>query len=114
MRQANSAYSLELARLAYGMALLAAPRQLAGAVTGAPVSANTITVMRVLGARHVIQAAVTVRSGRRLRAIASGVDLLHLASLGPIGVACDRRQRRLVTADAAVEASFAAAEAALS
>lgn len=102
---------LEVLRAAYGVALLAAPEQLGRAVTGERPSATATWVIRALGARHVLQAAVTARARPGItRRLAAAVDVLHLASLGPIALLCTPRERRLTGADAVVEAFFAAAE----
>ncbi len=95
-------------RTSYGLAQLIAP----GLVTGVfrlPPDRPALPVTRLLGARHLIQGAVSApRPTVAVLALGIEVDLLH--SLSMIGVAvADRRHRRAALTSAAVAGAFAAA-----
>jgi hypothetical protein len=132
--KSNVAGVLTLARAGYGLALVCAPGMLirltagpgaAGAGLSGPaevgaqaraVRSRARTVARVLGARHLVQAAVTA-AGQRADpgsplALGGGaaVDLVHAASMLALG-ALDRRVRRTTFTDAALETALAAAGA---
>jgi hypothetical protein len=133
--QAAVAGALTLVRAGYGAALLCAPGALIrltagpGAAAGrrrrpaeadaqreaAPASRARL-VARVLGARHLAQAALTA-AGQRAdpgsplpMGGGAAVDLLHAASMLALGT-MDRRVRRTTFTDAAVETALAAAGA---
>jgi hypothetical protein len=98
-----------LVRGGYGAALLCAPAaaiRLCGAGRASP---RARAVVRVLGARHLIQAAVTamVPNAAVLTAGAQ-VDLAHAASMLALAAA-DRPLRRAGLADAVTAAMFATA-----
>jgi hypothetical protein len=62
--------------------------------------------MRILGARHLVEAAAELHYGSAARAIAAGVDALHAASA--VGFALfDQPWRRAALVDAAVATGFA-------
>ncbi len=65
---------------------------------------------RVLGARHLLQAALTTAaaSSRPSLGIGAAVDLAHAASMAAVALA-DRQVRRLTLSDALIESTFAAA-----
>lgn len=100
--------ALELARAAYGMCQLVAPALFAGRLLGLELDRRTALVVRVLGGRHVTQAVLTVATGRRGHEVGAVVDLLHAASLVPLGAWSG--QRRLAAADGTVAVCLAAAE----
>ncbi len=98
-------------RAAYGVILLAAPgRLLAGA--GATASRRQRQVARLLGARHIVQAAAMARAGRPMLAVGAVADGLHAASMAAVAVA-DARARRAALADAAVASLLTCLGAAL-
>ena len=109
---------LDAVRACYGGMLLAAPRGVLSVCTAGQASPRTLGVVRVLGARHLIQAALTagVLSARgpsedipprRALLAGSGVDTAHAASM--IGLALAHRPlRRAVLADAVLAGSLAA------
>jgi hypothetical protein len=103
-----------LARAGYGAALLCAPGPMIGVVTGQPPSRRARRVARVLGVRHLIQAAVTVLNpGPEVVAIGVVVDLLHAASMFAFAAAVpDLRDAEL--ADALAATALAVAEPAMS
>jgi hypothetical protein len=71
-----------LARAGYGTALLIAPGPMIGVVTGQPPSRRARQVARILGVRHLAQAAITAADpGPEMVALGVIVDLLHAASM---------------------------------
>jgi hypothetical protein len=109
---------LDAARACYGGLLLAAPRRVLTVCTSGQASPRALGVVRVLGARHLLQAALTagvvsargpseeIPPGRALLA-GSGVDTAHAASM--IGLALAHRPlRRVALADALLASSLAA------
>jgi len=109
---------LDAVRACYGGLLLAAPRRMLTGCTPGQAGPRTLGVVRVLGARHLLQAALTAGvlsacgpseespPGRALRA-GSGVDTAHAASM--LGLALAHRPlRRAALADALLESSLAA------
>jgi hypothetical protein len=103
-----------LARAGYGAALLCAPGPMIGVVTGKPPSRRARRVARVLGVRHLIQAAVTAfNPGPEVVALGVVVDLLHAASMFAFAaVVPDLRDAELV--DALAATALAVAEPAIS
>jgi hypothetical protein len=101
---------LQLARAGYGAALLAAPGRVISVVTGRPAAPGARATARVLGARHLLQAALTARSGVSARALRAGaaVDLTHAVSMAGLSVAAPRG-RRCALADALAETALSAA-----
>jgi hypothetical protein len=104
--------AFSLTRAAYGAVLLCAPGVVISQCTGQPASTRARAVVRVLGSRHLVQAAVTARapSALVLRAGAQ-VDFAHAASMLALG-AVGRPLRRAQLADGLVAAIFAALGAA--
>jgi hypothetical protein len=103
-----------LARAGYGAALLCAPGPMIGVVTGKPPSRRARQVARVLGVRHLAQAAVTaLNPGPEVVALGVVVDLLHAASMFAFAaVVPDLRDAEL--ADALAATALAVAEPAMS
>ncbi len=100
----------QVVRAGYGGALLIAPGPVIRTVTGRPAGPRARAAARVLGARHLLQAGLTVAaasSGESL-GIGAAIDLAHAASMAGLALA-DRRVRRLTLADALLESMFAAA-----
>ncbi len=77
-------------RAGWGMTLLIAPGPVLRLFGGADEGRAPRRVMRVLGARHIVQAGAEYRFGGRAREIGIGVDLLH----GTTSVALRRREAR--------------------
>jgi hypothetical protein len=109
---------LDAVRACYGGLLLAAPRRMLTVCAPGQAGPRALGVVRVLGARHLLQAALTagvlsargpseeIPPGRALRA-GSGVDTAHAASM--LGLALAHRPlRRAALADALLESSLAA------
>jgi hypothetical protein len=99
---------LQPARACYGGALLIAPARVIGLATGRPASRRACTMARVLGARHLLQAAATMAAASSAESLGLGavVDLAHAASMAGLAVA-DRRVRRLTLSDVMIETVFA-------
>ena len=97
---------LAAAGLAWGAALLIRPRQVAdGLVPEFP--REKLWVVRLLGARLVAQhAAVLVAPEPRVVRLASGVDLLHAASMVPVLLL--PRYRRAAWISGGIAAAYAA------
>ena len=94
-------------RAAWGTALLASPGTVLRLFGGADSGTTPRRVMRVLGVRHIAQAAGEWAGGGRARQIGMVVDLLHAST--SIGFAfLDPRWRRAALCDTAVTASFMA------
>lgn len=93
------------ARLAWGGLLLLAPGALLRPV--GPATTTAVATLRVLGARHLVQGAVTIwRPTRGVFAAGAVVDGLH--SLTALALAAaDRRQRPAALVDAAGAAGWA-------
>lgn len=100
---------IALARIVYGLALVAAPNPLLHRVSGDRPSKRERTLTRVLGARLLAQAAVTdVRPDAVSVALGAEVDLVHAISMVVWAVA-DRNSRRLTLISAALAGLFAGA-----
>ncbi|SCG62406.1 hypothetical protein [Micromonospora inositola] len=93
-----------LARVLWGGTLTLAPRRVLGAL-GRP-SGLAVATLRVLGVRHLVQAAVTLR--RPTPVVLTGgaaADALHAVSAVALA-AVDRRQRRIALLDTAIAAGW--------
>lgn len=100
---------LETIRASYGLAQLLAPNAVARRLTCRNVDDRERFVTRVLGVRHLLQAAVLVNGSRRAHRLGAAVDALHAASM--VGLALvDRSRRRQAWTSAATASAFAAAE----
>jgi len=106
----RAAAALQAVRAGYGAALLLVPGRVIRVCTGSQAGSRTRTAARVLGARHLAQAAVTVGSGPSAESLGLGaaVDITHAASMAVLALA-DRRVRRVTLTDALIETAFAAA-----
>ena len=104
--------SLGAVRACYGAALLLAPGPLIRICTGYPADSRVRLTARVLGARHLIQAALTAGAGPSSGAggLAAGaaVDLMHAASMAGLA-AVSRPLRCTALTDAVLETALAAA-----
>ena len=100
---------LQMVRAAYGAALVLAPGPAIRLATRHPASRRTCRVARVLGTRHLIQAALTAAApGPGVLAAGGQVDAVHTASMLLLA-AVSRAGRRAALTDALTEAAFAAA-----
>lgn len=101
------------ARTCYGWLLACAPRRMIRLGTPQSPGPRTVTMTRVLGARHLLQALLTAAAraagmppGAALAAGAA-VDTLHAASMVGLAVVY-RPLRHVALADAALESGLAA------
>ena len=100
---------LETVRAGYGLAQLVAPGPVARLLIRREVDGRTRTVIRILGARHLAQAAVLANASPCAHRLGAVVDALHAVSM--VGLALvDRSHRRPAWASAADASAFAAAE----
>jgi hypothetical protein len=109
LRGPAGATALQLVRAGYGAALLLVPGPAIRLATGRPASPGTRRIARVLGARHLVQAALTAAApSSAVFAAGSQVDTVHAASMFLLA-AVSRPGRRPALTDALTEAAFAAA-----
>ena len=107
MRTVPAMRARDLVRLTYGTALLAAPERVSLALTGTRLDRPGRVTARVLGARHILQAVVLMRDGRRgVRRAGRAVDLLHAGSMLLLA-AWSPTRTRTATTDAVVAALLA-------
>lgn len=100
---------VELVRAAWGLSLLAAPRFVLTHVHHVDVDTKTLVVARILGARHLTQAALSgVNPSADVLAMGAWVDAAHSATALALA-ALDRTRARAGLSDAAVAALFGAA-----
>jgi hypothetical protein len=100
------ARALQAVRVGYGMVLVLRPGLLLRLVTGHVPSRRACLVARVLGTRHLIQAALTAADPRpEAFAIGGQVDAVHSASM--LLAAVRPAGRRAALTDALVEAALA-------
>ncbi|HUB23047.1 MAG TPA: hypothetical protein VMA97_11635 [Streptosporangiaceae bacterium] len=99
--------ALQGVRVGYGMVLVLTPGLVLRLVTGRIPSPRACRVARVLGTRHLIQAAATAAAPRpEVFAIGGEVDAVHAASM--LLASVWPGARRAALADALVEAALAA------
>lgn len=99
-------------RACYGATLLCAPGPALRLATGRAPSPKARTVARVLGARHLAQAVLTLCRPRRPVLLAgAGIDVCHAASMLALAAAQPPMRRAGLT-DAAAATAFAATGAA--
>ncbi|MET3809637.1 hypothetical protein ABIB14_000730 [Arthrobacter sp. UYEF3] len=102
---------LEAARASYGLCQLAYPTLLFRLAVGHQPEPHVRVVIRILGARHLLQAAIigAAPTSRALHLGGGMVDSLHSASMVALAVA-DRRRRRVAALDAMIAGLFAGME----
>jgi len=93
----------------YGVVLVAAPGAVIRLATGQPSGRRERGIARLLGARHLVQAAITALAPvPGVLAAGAGVDTLHTTSMIMLAAA-DRHVRRAALTDALAESLFAVA-----
>lgn len=98
---------LQLTRAGYGTALIVAPGPVICLATGRSASRGECRVARLLGARHLVQAAVTALAPLPgVFATGAAVDAVHAASMLLFATA-SRASRRACLTDALAEGLFA-------
>jgi hypothetical protein len=96
-------------RAGYGVVQLAAPRWSAEQQLGGPLDSGAQQVVRVLGARQVLQAGLALAfPDEPLLGLGVGVDALHALSMVPLAVAAPR-WRRAALVSALMATAFAVA-----
>ena len=105
--------AVPLARAGYGAALLCAPGPMIRLCTGQIPSRRASQVARVLGIRHLAQAAIMAWApGPEMVTAAVAIDLLHAASMLAFA-ASYKSLRRAELADAVVAATLAVTDPAI-
>lgn len=100
-------------RACYGTVLLCVPGPALGLSTGQPPSPRARAVARILGARHLAQAVLTLwRPSPAVFLAGAGVDACHAASMLALAAA-DRGLRHAGLADACAATAFTATGAVL-
>jgi hypothetical protein len=103
----SSPRRMDLVRGGLGLAHLAAPGLAGRLLSGAPFGSGARAVVRVLGARQVVQAAASwARPSTAVIALGAGVDALHSASMIALA-GFSRRWRRAGLLDAAIAGALA-------
>jgi hypothetical protein len=101
--------TLQLIRAGYGAALLLVPGPAIRLATGTVPSQRTCRTARLLGARHLVQTALTaIAPMPGTFAVGGQIDTAHAASMLLLAAA-SRPGRRAALTDALTEAAFAAA-----
>lgn len=96
---------LSLIRAAFGISLLVRP-QLAAGQLHVPLDRRAALLARVLGARHVLQAALV--GGRRSQRLGAAVDGVHAISMLAVAAA-DQGHRRVCLTNAGTATALALA-----
>ena len=100
--------SLAGARAGYGAVQLLRPAYSAEQLLGGPLDPGAVTAVRVLGARQLAQAAVSVADpSARLLALGAGADAAHALTMALLALA-DPRRRRPAMVSGLIAAAFAA------
>ncbi len=97
--------TLGVLRLAWAAILLAAPAAVLNAL-GAPVDSTSVSVARILGARHAAQGLVEVVTWPKWRRAGSFIDAAHSLTAVGLGLSSPR-WRRVGLTDSVVAAVFA-------
>jgi hypothetical protein len=101
--------ALEAVRAIWGAVELVEPAVIGRALLGHEPDDAVQGVMRILGARHLVQAAAVGLTGGKLHSAGGVVDLLHAGSMVALA-AMDARRRRTASVSACVALAFAVAE----
>ena len=102
--------TLEVIRAAYGATELLAPGTVEHLLLGrTSLDARGRKGTRVLGARHVLQAAATARGGATAHHVGGSVDVAHALTMLALA-AFDPPRRRVALLNAAIALAFAAEE----
>lgn len=101
---------LEIVRAAFGLAELLLPGQVAKHLLGHAADPGERVFIRILGARHLAQAALLVGTeNRAAHRVGAAVDLLHAATVLVVALT-DRRRKVAGTVNAAIAVVFAGGE----
>ena len=99
--------TLGVIRLVWAATLLAAPATILDAL-GAPVDSTSVSVARILGARHAAQGLVEIATWPKWRRDGSFIDAAHSLTVVGLGVIAPR-WRRVGLTDGSIAAAFALA-----
>lgn len=100
---------IEAVRAVWGAALMISPRTILEHVHGVRADSRSIAIARILGARHLTQAALSgIRPTPAILALGVWVDTVHAGTALTLAAADHARARAGIT-DAAVAAGWAAA-----
>ena len=106
---AGRSRKIELARAAWGAALLFGPRQVMTNVHHLTVDSKSVVIARILGARHLTQAALSgLRPSPEVLAMGMWVDAVHSSTALALAI-IDRSRARAGLTDAAVAGFWSAA-----
>lgn len=109
MTQPAATRRIEMLRGLWGAALLISPKAVLENIHGVRADTRSITVARVLGARHVTQAALSgARPTPTVLALGAWVDSVHAATALVLAGA-DRARARVAVTDALVAGGWALA-----
>lgn len=101
--------ALTAVRAGWGAVLVLWPAAVAGAAAGGPVDGRAVTVTRILGGRHLVEAAIMAyRPTPAVIAAGASVDAVHAFTMSALAVA-DQDRRRLAVTSAVAAAGFAVA-----
>jgi hypothetical protein len=109
---APAADVLVVARACYGWLLACAPRRMLRVGTPEPPGSQVVTVTRVLGGRHLLQALLTATAGTAgmppaaVLAAGAAIDAGHALSMAGLAV-MSRPMRRAALTDVALETGLA-------
>lgn len=105
--------AVSLARVSWGLTLLARPRAVSGLGENHPAGEPMAVAARLLGVRHVLQAFAERRwPARGLRRVGAGIDGIHAVVMGGVAL-LPTAGRRDALITAAVAAGLAAEQLAL-
>jgi hypothetical protein len=102
----RAARGVLLAEAVWGVALVSAPRPVIRWVNASASDPPEVVAARVLGARHVVQAAlIFARPSRARILVGSAISGVHAASMLLLGTV-DAPRRRLAACDAAIAGAW--------
>lgn len=101
--------ALELVRGCWGASELLIPGRVVRDMVGHPADDRARIVSRILGARHLAQAALTAKGDAVAHLLGGAVDLTHSASMVLLALV-DRRRRREAATSATIALAFGIAE----
>lgn len=103
--------ALTAVRAGWGAVLVLCPAAVAGAAAGGPVDGRAVTATRILGARHLLEAAIVAHHPMpAVTAAVASVDAVHAFTMSALAIA-DPQRRRLAATSALAAAGLAVAVA---
>jgi hypothetical protein len=101
--------ALEVVRGCWGASELLIPGRVVRGLVRRPVDERARVVARILGARHLAQAALTAKGDAVTHVLGGAVDLTHSASMVLLALV-DRRRRSEAATSATIALAFGIAE----